>query len=79
MKGRCCTCKNWKRNMDNSYSLLFGECSSEKLFNGCGRPSDQWPLGGLATWEDFIDYCDIMTSEVFGCIHHSPLPGGITK
>ena len=79
MKDRCRTCKNWKRNIDKYDNIHYGECSSPNLFYSKEINSEDYPPYGL-------EYCDcecyaayMSTSELFGCIHHTPLPKGETK
>ena len=79
MKGRCCTCKNWKRDTV-SYSVKnYGECDCKLFFNGCEKEEADWPNAGFSILDDYYDYAEFSTSELFGCIHHSPLPDGETK
>ena len=79
MKGRCRTCKNWKRNAEKNDNTHYGICFCDLFFNGCYKYRPDWSLYGFAVFDDFIDYAEIATGELFGCIHHTPLPEGVTK
>jgi len=79
MKGQCRTCKNWRRNTDKYDHIHYGKCSCPKLFYSADVYKGDYPSDGL-------EYCDceaygatMSTGALFGCIHHSPLPEGVTK
>ena len=79
MKGLCQSCKNWKRNTCKEGNPIYGHCTCEMFFNGCEIRQANWPMCGFAIFDDYYDYADFEPSELFGCIHYSPLPEGEIK
>ena len=79
MKARCRTCKKWSRTTDSYRNCGYGKCLHSKLFNGHAFNQDGYPLDGLAVWQGNQLYAALETAALFGCVHHSPLPEGVTK
>ena len=79
MKGRCRTCKTWSRNNRPFWNIKYGLCTSPKIIDADGYSED-------TLYSDFVlaylidgDPAGLETGELFGCIHHTPLPEGETK
>ena len=79
MNPRCWNCKKWRRNTDDYRNLDYGKCFHSKLCNGHYINQLEYPIDGLVFWQGNAQYAVMETGAGFCCIHHTPLPGGITK
>ena len=79
MKGRCCTCRNWERFTDKTDNNEYGFCSCEKFVYSPWLPKEAFDIDGFEYSDCEAYRASFSTGELFGCIHHFPLPEGETK
>jgi len=79
MKCLCRTCKNWERNSSSWGREKHGLCFSDKVHDSEDYRSRHLSRDSVVVHGDTVDVSWMETGELFGCIHHSPLPEGETK
>ena len=79
MKGRCGTCKNWRRNKEGCLKSDYGECVGGFIYEKDWSTQEFMSSNGVVASATGQYQAELKTGIDFGCIHHSPLPEGETK